>query len=278
METRNGKDELEEIELRLLLEGVFQRTGYDFREYAPASLKRRIRKCMGEQNVRTISAFQQKVLHDEACMQGFLLTMSIDVTSMFRDPGFYLALRQKVVPFLRTYPFIRLWHAGCATGEEVYSLAILLKEEGLHERTRSYATDFNEAVLKEAKAGIFPLEKMKQYTQNYLQAGGSRSFSDYYKAMYKGAQFDPALVKNVVFAQHNLVTDASFNEFNLILCRNVMIYFNQALQNRVHGLFYESLVRMGFLGLGQKESLKFTPHEEAYQAVDTHEKLYQKTK
>jgi chemotaxis protein methyltransferase CheR len=195
---------------------------------------------------------------------------------MFRDPHFYRAFRSKVIPFLRTYPFIRIWHAGCSTGEEVYSLAILLQEEGLYERCRLYATDMNEVVLKQAKAGVFSMGRMQDYTQNYLQAGGRRSFSEYYTAAYDHVVFHPFLKENVIFAQHNLVVDGSFNEFNVILCRNVMIYFNQALQARVHQLLYESLAKFGVLALGDKESLRFTPHESQYEVWERRTKLYGK--
>lgn len=271
-----SKNELEEIEIRLLLEGVYQRYGFDFREYAEASLTRRVRQCIREEQVTTISGLQEKVLHDPACMERFLTTMSIDVTAMFRDPAFYVALRKKVVPLLRAEPLLRIWHAGCATGEEVYSMAILLREEGLYDKTRLYATDMNGAMLEKAKEGIFPLRAMKDYTANYLQAGGSRSFADYYVAKYDNAIFGPELRANVVWAQHNLVTDASFNEFHLILCRNVMIYFNKSLQARVHNLLYDSLAVAGILGLGSKESIRFTSHEADYEVVDDRQKLYRR--
>ena len=204
------------------------------------------------------------------------MDLSVSVTSMFRDPNFYKAFRAQVVPLLRTYPFIRVWHAGCSTGEEVYSMAILLQEEGLLDRARIYATDINEAVLRTAKAGIFPLEKMQEYTQNYLRAGGTRSFSEYYTAAYEGALFSPALTANVVFAQHNLVTDRSFSEFTVILCRNVMIYFDRPLQNRVHQLFYESLPMYGILAVGSKESLRFSDVEGCYEEINAREKIYRK--
>jgi chemotaxis protein methyltransferase CheR len=195
---------------------------------------------------------------------------------MFRDPSFWLAMRKQVMPTLRTYPFLRVWHAGCSTGEEVYSMSIILHEEGLLRRSRIYATDINEAVLAQAKVGIFPLTKMQEYTQNYQRAGGSRSFSEYYTAKYDGALFDPALMENVVFSQHNLVTDRSFSEFNVILCRNVMIYFDRPLQSRVLGLFRESLGRFGVLGLGKKESLKFTAEEQSFEPLVASEKIYRK--
>jgi chemotaxis protein methyltransferase CheR len=180
------------------------------------------------------------------------------------------------VPLLRTYPFTRIWVAGCSTGEEVYSLAILLQEEGVYERTRIYATDINESVLDRARSGVFPLDKMREYTQNYIKAGGTHAFSEYYLAKYDGAQFQRPLTENVVFAQHNLVSDRSFNEFNVVVCRNVMIYFDRTLQNRVHELFYESLASFGVLGLGHKESISFSPHEESYEELDAREKLYRK--
>jgi chemotaxis protein methyltransferase CheR len=268
--------ELEKVEIELLLEGIFRHYGFDFRSYAYASLKRRLWKRIQAEGLETISGLQQKVLHDPPTMERLLMDLSVSVTSMFRDPNFYKAFRVQVVPLLRTYPFIRVWHAGCSTGEEVYSMAILLQEEGLLDRARIYATDINEAVLRTAKAGIFPLEKMQEYTQNYLRAGGTRSFSEYYTAAYEGALFSPSLTANVVFAQHNLVTDRSFSEFNVILCRNVMIYFDRPLQNRVHQLFYESLPMYGILAVGSKESLRFSDVESCYEEINGREKIYRK--
>jgi chemotaxis protein methyltransferase CheR len=211
-------------------------------------------------------------------MERLLLDLSINVTAMFRDPTFYVSFREQVVPLLRTYPFTRIWVAGCSTGEEVYSLAILLQEEELYARTRIYATDINEIVLEQARAGVFPLDRMREYTDNYIRAGGRRSFSEYYLAKYEGALFDRSLTENVVWAQHNLVQDRSFNEFNVILCRNVMIYFDRSLQNRVHRLFYESLERFGILCLGHKESIRFTEFEDSYEELDPQEKLYRRIK
>src|SRR5437773_5966018 len=270
------EDDLEEIELSLLLEGVFRQYGFDFREYAPASLRRRVWRRVFSEGLQTISALQDKLLHDPACMERLLLDLSINVTAMFRDPAFYVAFREKVVPALRTYPFTRIWVAGCSTGEEVYSLAILLQEEQVYDRTRIYATDINQSVLEQARSGVFPLDKMREYTQNYIKAGGTRPFSEYYLAKYDGAQFQRSLVDNVVFAQHNLVSDHSFNEFNVIICRNVMIYFDRTLQNRVHRLFYESLVTFGVLALGAKETIRFSPFEERYEDLDADERLYKK--
>ena len=231
---------------------------------------------MDGEKVETVSALQDRLLHDPLVMERLLLDLSVNVTAMFRDPTFFLSFRENVVPLLRTYPFSRLWVAGCSTGEEVYSLAILLAEEGLSDRVRIYATDINEAVIEQARLGVFPLDKMQEYTQNYIRAGGARSFSEYYVARYDGARFARDLVDTVVFAQHNLASDAAFNEFNVITCRNVMIYFAQPLQQRVHELFYESLSRFGVLALGQKETIRFSPHEDGYEELDAEERLYRK--
>ena len=270
------RDDLEDLETELLLEAVFRRYGFDFREYAPASLKRRLWRRIHAEGLRSISALQERLLHDPSCMERLLLDLSINVTAMFRDPSFYLAFREKVVPLLRTYPFIRIWNAGCATGEEVYSIAILLQEEGLYDKTRIYATDINEAVLERARAGVFPLDRMQEYTQNYIKAGGKRAFSEYYVAAYDGARFQSSLTDNVVFAQHNLVSDRSFNEFNVVVCRNVMIYFDKSLQDHVHDLFYDSLANFGVLALGHKESIAFSRHAGAYEEIDELERIYRK--
>jgi chemotaxis protein methyltransferase CheR len=276
VEQQAARDDVDEIELALLLEGVYRRYGFDFREYAPASLRRRVWRRVHAEGLQTISALQDMLLHDSACMERLLLDLSINVTAMFRDPTFYVAFREKVVPLLRTYPFTRIWVAGCSTGEEVYSLAILLHEAGIYDRTRIYATDINDTVLDRARRGVFPLEKMREYTQNYIQAGGERAFSEYYVAKYDGAQFQRSLVENVVFAQHNLVSDRSFNEFNVIVCRNVMIYFDRALQDHVQRLFYESLMTFGVLALGAKESIRFSAFENSYEELDANERLYKK--
>jgi chemotaxis protein methyltransferase CheR len=270
--------ELERIEIELLLEGIFRKYGFDFRAYAYASIRRRLWKRILAEGLSTVSGLQERVLHQPEMMERLLLDLSINVTAMFRDPQFYRVFREQVVPMLRTYPFIRLWHAGCASGEEVYSMAILLQEEGLYERARIYATDINEAVLQKAKEGIFPLDRMQEYTENYIAAGGKRAFSDYYVARYGGALFSPSLTKNVVFSQHNLVTDRSFSEFNVILCRNVLIYFDKSLQSKVHGLFYESLAMFGILALGSRESLRFSAYEECYEQINGPEKIYRKVR
>src|SRR6059058_6638983 len=224
--------DLERLEIELLLEGIFRHYGFDFRSYAYASIRRRLWKRIEAEGLHTISELQARVLHDAEMMERLLLDLSVNVTAMFRDPGFYLAFRQIAIPLLKTWPFIRIWHAGCSTGEEVYSMAILLEEEGLYDRCRIYATDINEAVLRRARDGIFPLAAMQGYTANYIQAGGARAFSEYYTASYENAIFRPSLKRNVVFAQHNLVTDSSFNHFNVILCRNVLIYFDKTLQSK----------------------------------------------
>jgi chemotaxis protein methyltransferase CheR len=270
------KEDCENIEVEMLLEAVYRCYGYDFREYAPASIKRRIWSAASAEGARTISGLQERVLHDPAVLERFLLTLSVNVTSMFRDPEFFLTFRRRVAPLLRTYPFLRIWHAGCSTGEEVYSMAILLEEEGLYDRCRLYATDMNEAVLKQAKEGIFPLQLMSQYSGNYQKAGGKRSLADYYTAGYGNAIFRSSLKENMIFSRHNLAMDGSFNEFNVILCRNVMIYFRKSLQQRVHELFFDSLAMWGILGLGSKESLQFTPHEKDYEQLEPGCKLYRR--
>ena len=233
---------------------------------------------MDGERLESISALQERVLHDPAVMERLLLDLSINVTAMFRDPSFFVAFRERVVPLLRTYPFARIWVAGCSSGEEVYSLAILLAEEELSDRVRIYATDINEVVLERARLGVFPLDKMQEYTQNYIQAGGKKAFSEYYVARYDGARFARSLVDGVVFAQHNLASDAAFNEFEAIVCRNVMIYFDKALQAHVYRLFHESLSTFGVLALGQKETIKFSPHETGYEELDAAERIYRKVR
>jgi chemotaxis protein methyltransferase CheR len=275
--SRSGDTEnIESIELDLLLDAVFRLYGYDFRDYAKTSMRRRIANIMKKEEVSTISALQDRVLHDSRSWERFLDGISVNVSAMFRDPGFFLAFRQCAVPVLRTYPFIRIWQAGCSLGEEAYSLAIMLEEEGLYDRSLIYATDINEVSLRQAREAIYPAELMQKYTQNYVQAGGQQSFSEYYTARYDFAILRPTLQRNIVFSQHNLVSDAPFNEFNVILCRNVMIYFNRGLQERTHNLFHESLAMFGILGLGSRESLRFMPHEHMYEPLVPGEKLYRR--
>ena len=266
--------ELEDLETELFLEGMFRRYGFDFRQYSPASLRRRIRACMRQEGIATVSALQDKVLHDAAAMDRFLLAATVNVTEMFRDPAFYRAFRAKVAPLLREKRQARIWHAGCSTGEEVYSVAILLQEEGLYDRCRIYATDLNEAVLARAQEGIFPLSAMRLYSENYAGAGGKGSLAQFYTARYGNAIFHATLRRNIVFAAHNLVTDGSFNEFDAILCRNVLIYFNQQLQARVVQLFRDSLHLGGVLGLGSKESLRASPAGAGFEELDPAAKLY----
>jgi chemotaxis protein methyltransferase CheR len=272
------RSDLETLEIDLVLEGIYQLYGYDFRDYARGSIKRRLWRRVYAEGLESISGLQERVLHDEDAMNRLLKDLSINVTSMFRDPEFFIAIRRKVVPMLRTYPFIRIWNAGCSTGEETYSLAILLGEEGLADRTKIYATDINETVLDLAKQGVFPLDKMRDYTENYIAGGGKTAFSEYYVADELGARFDDSLRENVIFAQHNLVSDRSFNEFQMIICRNVMIYFDRSLQERVHDLFYSSLGMSGVLALGRKESIKFTRNASAYEEIDSNEKLYKRVR
>lgn len=271
-----SRDAVEDLELRLLLEGIYQRYGYDFREYARSSIRRRVWRRVAEEGLQTISGLQERLLRDPGCMDRLLLDLSVSVTSMFRDPTFFQALREKVVPLLRTYPFVRIWNAACSTGEETLSLAILLAEAGLGERVRIYATDINADVIERARRLTFPLDRMREYTSNYIAGGGRAAFSDYYKAIGSWAHFNPELAEGVVFAQHNLVSDADFNEFHLIVCRNVMIYFDRSLQDKVTDLLHHSLVRFGVLALGQKESLRFSPHASDFEELDAREKIYRR--
>lgn len=273
---KQDQKQLEDIELELLLEAIYRQYGFDFRNYALSSLKRRVWNFIRSEDVANISALQEKVLHEEGWLESFLYALSVNVSAMFRDPDFFKVFRREVVPLLKTYPFVRIWHAGASMGEEVYSMAILLQEEGIYDRCRIYATDINENVLKKAKTGIYPLEMMQTYTANYIRSGGTQSFSKYYTAAYDRAIFKGSLRENVVFAQHNLATDASFNEFHVILCRNVMIYSNNELQTHVHNLLFDSLVVLGILGLGAKEALRFSPHEHAYEEISRTAKIYRR--
>jgi chemotaxis protein methyltransferase CheR len=269
------KAKIEQIELDLLLEAIYERYGYDFRQYSRSSVHRRIKHHLAKASIQTISELTSKILHDEALFQLLLLDMSVTVTEMFRDPWFYLALRQKVIPFLKTFPFINVWHAGCATGEEVYSLAITLKEEGLYERSHIYATDFNDAALEKAKSRIYSLERIKDYSINYQKAGGKNSLADYYRARYQSIIVDGCLQENVTFANHNLATDGIFGEMHLILCRNVLIYFDRALQDRVLSLFRDSLAYNGFVCLGSRETIYFSKVKKEFVEFAAKEKIYQ---
>lgn len=255
------------IEIKLLLEAIYLKYGYDFRDYSKAHLKRRILTRLSRNHFSSISEMQYKVLNDEEFFHTLLVDLSLNVTEMFRDPYFFLAIREKVIPLLKTYPFIKIWHAGCATGEEVYSMAILLKEEGLLDRCTIYATDFNQIALEKAAEAIYPVNKLKDYTDNYNKADGKASFSDYFMVQYDAALLDKNLKKNIVFSDHNLVTDGIFGDMNMIVCRNVLIYFNRELQNRVIKLFYDSLVSGGILCLGTKETLMFSEFKEKFKQL-----------
>lgn len=277
-EQRLENNEHANLELDLLLETIYRLSGFDFRQYNRASISRRVYNRMKINNISTISRLQDKVIHEEGYLTQLLNDFSINVTEMFRNPSFFKALRSLVIPQLRHLPEIRIWHAGCATGEEVFSMAILLEEEGLLDKAVIYATDMNEQVLEKARQGVFPIQRMQAYTKNYMLAGGNHAFSEYYKTDFQFAYFHSFLKKNIIFAQHNLVTDQSFNEFHLILCRNVLIYFSPPLQNQVHRLFYDSLSVNGFLCLGDKETLRFEEIISQYDEVVASEKIYQKIK
>ncbi|TFY97648.1 CheR family methyltransferase [Ramlibacter humi] len=267
---------LADIEIRLLVEAVYLRWGHDFRDYAPASLKRRVLQAQQRMGAASISALQDRVLHQPGEFDVLLQYLTVPVSGMFRDPEYFLAIRKHVVPVLRTYPSIKVWVAGCSTGEEPYSMAILLLEEGLLERTIFYATDINHASLDRARRGVFALNHMQAFTRNYQRAGGTASFSDYYTAAYGGALFDKRLRDAITFADHSLATDSVFAETQFVSCRNVLIYFNKKLQDRALGLFHDSLSHRGFLGLGTKETLDFTAYAQSFEAVSRPERLYRR--
>ena len=265
-----------DIERRLLLEAVYLRFGYDFRHYAAASVKRRLRAAMAQLRCTTVSQLQDRVLHDEHAFPVLLDFLTVPVSDFFRDPPYFVALRQHVVPLLRTYPSLKVWVAGCSTGEEAYSLAILLHEEGLLDRTLVYATDINPRSLQQAEAGVYALERVQAFTANHRQAGGRSSLHEYYTAAYDRAVFDTALKRRIVFSDHSLATDTVVAEVHVVSCRNVLIYFDRELQERAVGLFRDALVRRGFLGLGARESLRFTSHADAFADVARHERLFRK--
>lgn len=266
----------ENIELELLLEAVYRKYGYDFRSYSMASVKRRVQRRMEASNIATISELQHQVLFDQVVFNELLNDLSINVTEMFRDPSFFLALREQILPTLKDIPFVRIWHAGCATGEEVYSMAILLREADLMDRSRVYATDYSEKALRVAREGIYSLEHVRGYTQNYQRAGGARSFADYYTARYGSAIMNSDLRKNIVFADHNLATDKVFTETDIVICRNVLIYFSRKLQNEVFELFSESLADGGYLCLGNKETMAFSGNVNDFEVVNSKEKIYRR--
>ncbi|MGF1760706.1 protein-glutamate O-methyltransferase CheR [Photobacterium sagamiensis] len=266
----------EQLEIQLLLEAIFRKYGYDFRNYAFAHTKRRLEHRRAHEGLRSFSEMQHRVIRDEPFFNKVLLDLSINVTEMFRDPWFYQRVRDTVVPHLKTYPFIKVWHAGCSSGQEVYSMGILLEEEGVKDRVQIYATDFNERILEKAKLGIYPMDLVREYTANYQQSGGTRSFSDYYAADYDNVVMKSFLKDKMLFSPHNLVTDGVFGEMNIIFCRNVLIYFNRELQNRVLQLFCDSLCPGGFLCLGSKESLRFSDVADQFEVVSEREKIYRK--
>lgn len=269
-------DHVIDIEIKLLMEGIYQVYGYDFRDYGEASLKRRLLHWLAGSPFETLSRAQSEVLRNKPLFETLLNGITVNVSEMFRDPFFFKALREQVVPHLKTYPFVKIWHAGCATGEEAYSMAILLLEEGMEGRYRIYATDINEEVLKKAQNGIYPLQELQRYTRNYQHGGGTASFSDYYTARYDHAILNSSLRNNMVFSSHNLAVDSEFGEMNLILCRNVMIYFNHPLKERVLSLFDTSLVPGGFLCLGNKENLEQREISSKYQLVMPRMQIYRK--
>lgn len=271
-----GPQKTEDIEIRLLLEAVFRKYHYDFRGYAMASIKRRLIQARDHFHCHTFSALQDMILHDPGMMTAMLPYLTVQVSELFRDPLYFKAIREKVVPHLKTYPSLKVWIAGCSTGEELYSFAILFREEGLFDRTMFYATDINHDALKKAEAGVYSLDRIKLFTENHRLSGGRGSLSDYYNAAYGAASFDKSLRKNVVFSDHSLATDAVFAETQLVSCRNVLIYFDRDLQDRAISLFKGSLARKGFLGLGSKETLRFSSSVDAFSDFAHDERIYQK--
>jgi chemotaxis protein methyltransferase CheR len=266
----------ESIEFRLLLDAIYHLYHYDFRGYAAASLRRRLRTAMGRFECRSLSQLQDRVIHEPDVFATLLDYLTVQVSEMFRDPDYFRALREQVVPLLRTYPSLKVWVAGCSAGEEAYSLAILLREEGLLARTLIYATDINPNMLQKAAAGVYDVERIAGFTVNHRASGAATSLSDYYTAAYGRAVFDKSLKDHIVFSDHSLATDSVFAEMQLVSCRNVLIYFNRELQDRALGLFHESLCRHGFLGIGSKESLRFSAQSETFDPFVREQRIYQK--
>ena len=266
-----------EQEVEELMGDIYQQYGYDFRGYARASIYRRIRRFLTNHPVANVESLRAEVRRDPYFFEKFLQEITVNVTEMFRDPSFFRSLRVHVLPILSTYPFIKIWDAGCSSGEELFSLTILLHEAGLLNRTKIYATDINQKMLRQAREGIFPATQIAAYTAGYYAAGGQQEFSNYYVSNYGSLKFHAYLLENVVFYPHNLATDSSFNEFHLILCRNVLIYFSRPLQERVFTLFDESLVDLGYLGLGRKETLSLSGIQRHYPAIDRENRIYRKT-
>ena len=270
--------QVEEIEIKLLLEGIQLCYGYDFREYSLTPLRRGLYAAMAREHVSTISAYQERILHDAACMQRFLGTVGVNVTGMFRDADMMRTVREDVAPLLRTYPSSRVWVAGCATGEEAYAFAVVLEEEGVLDRCMIYATDLNEDMLAVARTGSYPLDRVRRYEEGYLAAGGGGSLADHYTVVGRTARFDRNLARSITWSRHNLVSEGSFNDFHLIVCANVLIYFRESLQVRAHRLLYDSLVRGGFLALGKRESLVYCPERDHYEQVRDGVNLFRKTR
>lgn len=274
----NQEDQLEtqDIEIALLIEALYQKYGYDFRNYSKAHIKRRILNRFNLSGMKSITDMIHESLENHKFVDQILMDLSITVTEMYRDPLFYRTLREQILPMFHSLPFIKIWHAGCASGEEVYSMAIMLREEGLYQKTQIYATDFNPVIIRQAKEGIYPINRMKEFTANYIKSGGKAAFSDYYTAQNETVKLLDALKKNIVFATHNLVTDSVFAEVNMVICRNVLIYFDRSLQDKVIGLFVESLPESGILCLGSKENLQFSIHASLFNSLIANEKIYQK--
>jgi chemotaxis protein methyltransferase CheR len=265
-----------EIELQLLVDAIYLRYHYDFRGYALASLKRRLATALGRFGCLTLSQLQDKILHEPASFPALLDLLTVQVSEMFRDPAYFRSLRESVVPLLRTYPSLKVWVAGCSTGEEAYSIAILLREEGLLERTLLYATDINPQTLQKAEAGVYAMDRIAGFTENHRKSGARSSLSEYYSAAYGRAVFDKSLKRHIVFSDHSLATDSVFAEVQLVSCRNVLIYFNHELQDRALGLFREALCRKGFLGLGAKEAVRFSAHAQAFSELVREDRIFQK--
>ena len=270
------EEKVEDIEIRLLLEALYLKYHYDFRHYAMASIKRRLKQAREQLGFPTYSALQENLLHNADMLPQLLRYLTVQVSEMFRDPSYFKAIRQQLVPHLKTYPSLKVWIAGCSGGEELYSMVILFREEGLEDRTQFYATDINHEALQTAEAGVYAMDRVQRFTENHRQSGGKSSLSDYYHAAYGRVSFDKTLRRNVVFSDHSLVTDAVFGEMHLISCRNVLIYFDKGLQDRALGLFRDSLARRGFLGLGSKESLRFSRNADAFVDFVREEKIYQR--
>jgi len=266
----------DDIEIRLLLEAIFRKYHYDFRQYSLASIKRRLQQARERFSCQTFSELQDRVLHDDSVLPQLVDLLTVQCSDLFRDPAYFRAIRERVIPHLKTYPSLKVWVAGCSGGEELYSFVILFREEGLEDRTLFYGTDISPQALRIAEAGVYDLERISQFTENHRKAGGRSSLSDYCTADYGRAMFDKSLRRRVVFSDHSLVTDEAFAEVQLVSCRNVLIYFNRSLQDRAVGLFRESLARQGFLGLGNKESLRFSQHAEAFTEFSRAERIYQK--